>query len=142
MNLTQKIVAATTVIGFLVITAGASQATEVASSAHMIKPMTGQGSARADLPFLLNLIVGPKQAVAYYENDHGRCNLAVFAADAFDGENVPKLSTVRFDASIEGGKTAQFYTSENKSLEFTCQADALAMSIQPSDQLADATSTK
>jgi hypothetical protein len=50
------------------------------------------------------------------------------------------LSTVRFEAAIDPTKSARFDTAGGKSLEFTCQAGAQAMSVRVLDRLATSTS--
>ncbi len=105
------------------------------SSVQTIKPISGPGAA-PDQHFLLNINVGSKQAVGYFLNEKGLCNLTLMVADAFNGEDVPNLSTVRFDAAIDPGKSARIAPEPGRSLEFTCQADALAMTVAGDSQIA------
>jgi hypothetical protein len=56
--------------------------------------------------------------------------------EAFNGEDVPDETVVRFEARIAPAKTASFDTAEGKGLEFTCLNGAQAMSIRALDQIA------
>jgi hypothetical protein len=94
-----------------------------------LKPMSGVGVSGQQ--FLLNLRVGTKQAISYFQNMNGRCNLTIMVADAYDGQDVPNSSTVRFEVAIDSGRTARMDTAEGKSLEFACQPQAREMNVKP-----------
>jgi hypothetical protein len=108
---------------------------EVSPIVKTLKPISGQG-AGPDQHFLFSVTLGTKQAVSYFQNEHGLCKLTLMVADAFNGEDVPNLTTVRFEAAIDPAKSARFDTAEGKALEFTCEADAQAMKVRALDQVA------
>ena len=80
--------------------------------------------------------IGTKHAVSYFLSDKGTCKLSLMVADAFDGEEVPRSQTTRFDVGIDDGKSARLEVAEGKALEFTCQPGAHAMSVKTLDQVA------
>jgi hypothetical protein len=74
--------------------------------------------------------------VSYFRNEDGRCKLTFMVAEAFNGEDVPNDTPVRFEVAIDPAKSALFDTAAGKGLEFTCLPNAVAMSIKPVDQIA------
>lgn len=137
MNSAGNFVAASALAGVLAL-GGVStlQAADAAIDVMTIKPLSGPGAERQGLKFLLNLEFGRKQAVTYYLNEKGVCKLTLMVADAFNGVDVPNLSTVRFEAPIEAAKSARFDTAEGKALEFTCHVGAEQMSVRTINQVA------
>ncbi len=53
-----------------------------------LKPMSGPGASSAGHRFLLNEIVGKKQAISYFLNENGLCMVTVMVGDAFIGTDV------------------------------------------------------
>ena len=56
-----------------------------------LKPMSGARASGADQKFLLNTIVGKKQAISYFQNENGLCKVTVMVADVFNGVDVPRV---------------------------------------------------
>jgi hypothetical protein len=131
MNSTMK-----TLIAFagVLSVAGLAEAAEIAPTT--LKPIAGEGAAPGQ-SHLLNVEVGSKRAVAYFLNESGQCKLTILVAQAFNGEDVPDPSTVRFEVALDPARSALFDTAEGKALEFTCQTKAEAMNIRSLDQVAD-----
>jgi hypothetical protein len=115
---------------------GAARAQESGSAANIMKPISGQGAEREGRQFLLNIVLGGKQAVSYYVNEKGRCKVTLMVGDAFNGGDVPDFTTVRFAAAIEPAQSATFDTAQGKSLELTCEAGAEGMSVKTPPQIA------
>jgi len=67
---------------------------------------------------------GTKHAVAYFLSQGHTCKLVVTAAD--DANFAP----TRREAAIEGGTSTKYELAQGKSLEFTCQAEARAMTVK------------
>jgi hypothetical protein len=109
---------------------GSLQAAELSPLLTTLKPMSGQGTESGGQPFMLNLHVGSKHTVGYFQNDNGQCALTLMVADAFNGEDVPNLSTVRFEVAIDPAKSARFDTADGRSLEFTCEAGAQELTVR------------
>lgn len=99
-----------------------------------LKPMSGPGASSADQKFLLNTIVGKKQAISYFLNENGLCKLTVMVADAFNGVDVPDSATVRFEVALGVGGRARMDTAEGKSLEFACQKRAEELTVRAGSQ--------
>jgi hypothetical protein len=130
MNLAKNVVVGAAVAAVISVThVGGVRAAEASSALKTLRPISGQGTAGNGQQFLLNVEVGGKQAVSYFLNEQGLCKLTLMVAEAFNGEDVPNLTTVRFETAVDPGRSANFTTAEGKSLEFTCQAGALAMSV-------------
>jgi len=68
--------------------------------------------------------VGTKHAVAYFLNGDGTCELAVTSADDTN------FAPVRREAGIEPGQSLTYQLAEGNRIEFTCQAQALAMIVK------------
>jgi hypothetical protein len=116
----------------------ANQPMPHAEEAHAVvtlKPMSGPGASGKNQPFLLDTKVGTKQAVSYFFNEDGLCRLTVMVAEAFNGEDVPLSTTVRFDVAIGDGERARMDTAEGKSLEFACQAHAQELVVRAEVQI-------
>jgi hypothetical protein len=137
MTLSSKIIIAAAVAAFQ-FAAGLStlEAEEVRLEARTMKPISGKGAEREGQPHLFSAEIGAKHAVSYFANDNGQCRLTLMVADAFNGEDVPNLSAVRFEAAIDPSRSVRFDTATGKTLEFTCEADAQAMTIKPLNQVA------
>lgn len=133
MNAKIKIAAA--VLTSVVASSGLAplQAAEVMK---VMKPISGEHAAREGRDALLNLTVGRKQAVSYFLNDDGHCKLSLMVGDAFNGQDIPDPTTVRFEVAIDPSNTARFDTAEGKVLEFTCHAGAREMSVKAWDEVA------
>lgn len=95
-----------------------------------LKPMSGPGAASADHRFLLNEIVGKKQAIGYFLNESGRCQVTIMVGDAFNGGDVVDPAPVRFQVALGIGAKARMDTAEGGSLEFICQERAQVMTVK------------
>jgi hypothetical protein len=107
--------AALTMIG-----AALASQTAVAADAHptTMKPLAG-----------VSFDVGASHAVAYFEAGSGACRLTLMVADTFNGEDVPKFATIRYEVSVAALGSARFDTAVGAGLEFRCLNDAKAMSV-------------
>lgn len=126
MTSTKKITFALALTSVLAIShAGAVQAAED-SPVLTMKPFHG-----------ISFDVGTKRAVTYFLADNGTCDLVVTLADppSWD-DNIPAFSAQRFEAAIPAGKSRRFSSAEGKTLEFSCQARADAMSVKAVEQIA------
>lgn len=120
-----KIIAATAAIASIVGTATA-KANEI-SNVLTMKPIEG-----------ISFDVGTKRAVSYFVSRSGRCNLVLTLAEppSFEGDLATLIAT-RFEAAIPASKSTRYRTSDGKSLEFTCHADAQMLSVSGVEQIAD-----
>jgi hypothetical protein len=130
MNFAKKIFVATALTGFLAMAnLGAVQAGD---SSPEWKPMRHLQAISFD--------VGRKHVISYFLSKNGLCDLTVLVTDrsdeVFSGDEIPALNTVRFKATIGGGKSAHVDTAEGKSLEYACAVGAQAMSVRQVNQVA------
>jgi hypothetical protein len=113
----------------------APQASNAVPLVATLKPISGKG----DVPgakHLMSFEIGRKHAVSYFQSEAGHCKLTLMVAEAFDGDDVPNETTVRFEVGIDPARTALFDTAEGKGLEFTCADNAQAMTVRTVDQVA------
>jgi len=80
--------------------------------------------------------VGTKRAVSYFLREDGICKLVLTLADAPAWDDSSRFNTTRFEAAVGPGNATRYDSSEGKSLDFACLADAQAMSIRPVDEVA------
>jgi hypothetical protein len=135
MNLFSNIIVAAALAGTFGIANQDGLAAAEARYLVTLKPMSGPG-AGGSKKFLLSRQVGTKQTISYFQNEGGACKLTVMVAEAFNGEDVPNATTVRFQVAIEGGTVARMDTAEGKSLAFACAAGAQELSINEGEQIA------
>lgn len=95
-----------------------------------LKPMSGPGASSAGHRFLLNEIVGKKQAISYFLNENGLCKVTVMVGDAFIGSDVSDAAAVRFQVALAVGARARMDTSEGSSLEFVCRERAQLLTVK------------
>jgi hypothetical protein len=81
-------------------------------------------------------VIGQKQTVSHFENQGGRCKLTLMVGEAFNGEDVPDETVVRFELRIAPARAASFDTAQGKRLEFRCLDGAQTMSVRALDQIA------
>lgn len=135
MHGTRNTIATTVLAGVLSVAGlGAAQAADTSPSPLTLKPISGQGTTGRT--FLLNMPIGQKQAVSYFQNEGGLCRLTLMIGEAFNGEDVPDETVVRFEVKVDPARTALFNTAEGKGLEFMCLAGAQAMSVKTLDLIA------
>jgi hypothetical protein len=104
----------------IIITAALSAALSVAhlagaqgaDGAQTMKPMQGVG-----------FHAGTKHAVGYFLSESGSCKLVLTLAE--DANFAP----TRFEAAVEAGQSTRYQLVDDKSIQFTCQADGQAMKI-------------
>ncbi len=130
MNFAKRIFVATVLTGVLAMAnLGAVQAGDSSPGWKPMKPL-----------YAVSFDVGRKHVLSYFLSKNGLCDLTTMVTDrpdeASEGDEIPTLATVRFKATIDGGKTARLDTAEGKSLEYACAADAQAMSVRQVNQVA------
>ncbi len=84
----------------------------------------------------VSLHLGPKHAVGYFLTDDGVCQLTLVVGDEIKGDELPATASARFRAAIEAGKHARFDTGSGTELQFSCAPGAVAMTVEPLDQVA------
>jgi hypothetical protein len=102
------IVAAALFVGYL----GAAQAAET------IKPMQG-----------MSFHTRSTDAVAYFTADKGKCSLVLTVTDKF------AYAPTRFEEVVKPRRSTLYQVADGTALEFTCRADAQAMTIKTIDIL-------
>lgn len=122
---TTKIIVATAFASILSAQGAVSLRAEELPAVHTMKPLHG-----------ISFDIGSKRAVSYYLSDRGQCKLVLTLAAVPNWNDVPSFLSTRFEAAIPGGKATRFVSDEGKAIEFTCQANAQAMSVNPVDNLA------
>jgi len=130
MNIMKKIIAATALTGVLAMAnLGAVQAGDSSPGWKPMKPL-----------YAVSFDVGRKHVLSYFLSKNGLCDLTLMVTDLPDelveGDVIPTLTTARFKAEIDGGKTARLDTAAGKSLEYACAADAQAMTVREVNQIA------
>jgi len=97
----------------IVLSTGLSLASlAAAQAAETVKPLQG-----------VSIHTEMKDAVAYYLADKGTCKVILTLTDKT--AYVP----TRFETAVEENKSALYQVDDGKALEFACQADAQAMTI-------------
>lgn len=135
MKVTHIALAASALAGFFSLAASGAIATDLTPAGVTIRPISGLGAA-PDQYALHNETIGTKQTVSYFQNEGGLCNLTVMVGEAFNGEDVPQVASVRFDTTVNPGHNVLFATAEGKSLEFSCQEGAGSMRVRARDEVA------
>jgi hypothetical protein len=77
--------------------------------------------------------IGSAHAVSYFVSEAGRCQL-VLTLGAEPNWNENGFETKRFEAAIKAGNATR-YSSEGKTFEFSCAADAQALAVRPVGEL-------
>ena len=130
MNLAKNIFVATALTGVLAIgNLGTLEAGESSSVWRPMKPL-----------YAISFDVGRKHVLSYFLSKNGLCDLTMIVAFPPDepprSNELPRLETVRFQAVIEGGKTARFDAAEGNSLEYACPMGAQMMTVRGLNQVA------
>jgi len=97
------------ILAAIVLSAGLSVA---AQAAETVKPQQG-----------ISFHTETKDAVAYYLADKGRCKIILTVADK------TAYAPTRFEKAVEAHKAALYQVGDGKTLEFACQDNAQAMTI-------------
>ncbi|MEW5964050.1 MAG: hypothetical protein AB1749_10860 [Pseudomonadota bacterium] len=124
---TTKIIVATAIAAVLSAQGAVSLRAEELRAVQTMKPLHG-----------ISFDIGSKRAVSYYLSDKGRCKLVLTLATVPNWDEVPSFTSTRFEAAIPGGKATRFVSDEGKSVEFSCQENAQAMSVNPVENVAGA----
>jgi hypothetical protein len=122
MSAIAKSAGVATVLALSVLAAAGNAA---AQSAVNFKPNQG-----------VSLHLGAKHAVGYFLTDSGVCQLTLVVGDEIKGDELPATVSARFRATIEAGKAARFDTGSGTELQFTCTPGAVAMTVEPLNQVA------
>jgi hypothetical protein len=75
--------------------------------------------------------LGSKQAVGFFEEKNGRCQITLMVAEAFDedSDRVP-TSAARITTAIEPAQAVMVESVELSSLKITCGAEAKTVSVE------------
>lgn len=133
MNLFCKTIIAA-VLGVVALCNGGQSEAADAPKLVVLKPMSGPGASIKSLDSMLDLKLGSRQAVSYFQNADGLCQVTVMVAEAFNGVDAPDSTTVRFQVAIDAGRTARMDTAEGDTLEFVCNRRAEEMSVKVGNQ--------
>jgi hypothetical protein len=108
-----------------------------------LSALTAAGSAAAQSTPInfkpqqgVSLHLGQKHAVGYFLTDNGVCQLTLVVGDEIKGDELPATVSARFRAAVESGKTARFDSGSGTELQFTCSPGAVAMTVEPLNQVA------
>jgi hypothetical protein len=108
---------------------GALRAEETTQHLALI-PILGANAPVPARQSLLDLTLGAKQVMGYFNNEKGQCKVTIMVADAFDDARVADSPAVRFEVALEAGAKALMDTAAGRSLEFTCGEDAREMTVE------------
>lgn len=130
MNFAKKIIVGSALRGVLAMGGlGATQAADLSWGWTIIRPL-----------YAVSFDVGREHVLSYFESKNGRCDLTVMVTyrpdEVREGNEMPRLTTVRFNAKVDGGKTAQLDSAQGKALEYACAMDAQGMGVRIVKQLA------
>ncbi len=136
MSLAKNIIRATALTSVLATANfGSVRAGDGASAWRPMKPLHA-----------INFNVGRKHVLSYFLKKKGVCDLTIVVADreaaAPRGRKLLPSQSIRFEAVIEGGKTARFDTAEGNSLEYTCPIGAHVMTVRALNQVALSTANR
>ena len=79
----------------------------------------------------LSFEAGQKHGVGYFYDNAGSCKLVLTLANA----STESLTAIRYERAVPVGQITR-YTSEGRSFEFGCQANAEAMTFKPLSSVA------
>jgi len=96
----------------IVLFSGLSVASLAAAQVKTLKPLQG-----------ISFHTDTKDAVAYYLADKGTCKVVVMLTDK------SVYAPTRFEKAVEANKSTLYQLDDRNVLEFACQADARAMTI-------------
>ncbi len=130
MNTIRKIIAATALVALGVGSGHGNLKAEEATQHLALKPVLGADASVPARQSLLDLTLGAKQVIGYFDNEKGQCKVTIMVADAFDDPNVTDSPAVRFEVALEAGAKALMDTAAGRSLEFTCGEGAREMTIK------------
>lgn len=102
---------------------------EVAAEHLALKPVLGANAPVPARQSLLDVTLGAKQVIGYFNNEQGQCKVTIMVADAFDEARVTDSPAVRFEVALDAGAKALMDTAAGRSLEFTCSEGAREMTV-------------
>ena len=79
---------------------------------------------------------GAKHGVGYFYNEADRCKLVLTLADDSNTEGDQSFTAIRHEATVFAGNSTRYNSTEGKSLEFTCAADAQKMTVRQVERVA------
>jgi hypothetical protein len=107
----------------LVASAGAAQSHD--ASSQTLKPLHG-----------VSFNAGDNNAVSYFTNDDGRCNLVVVFAKEPDWANPGVFAPTKVETAVPANEATRVTAAGGKAFEFRCAADAQSMQFQGVQQIA------
>lgn len=112
------------------VSVGAVQAWDASPESRSMRPL-----------YAVSFDVGRKHVMSYFLKKDGQCNLTMMVTDRPteppEGDEITPLATSRFEAEINGGKSARFDTAEGRTLEYACSTGAKAMVVRQVNQVAN-----
>lgn len=112
------------------VSVGAVQAWDASPESRSMRPL-----------YAVSFDVGRKHVMSYFLKKDGQCNLTMMVTDRPteppEGDEITPLATSRFEAEINGGKSARFDTAEGRALEYACSTGAKAMVVRQVNQVAN-----
>jgi hypothetical protein len=130
MKTVRKIMAATALVALGVGSGYRNLKADEATQHLALKPVLGANAPVPARQSLLNLTLGAKQVISYFDNENGQCKVTIMVADAFDETGVTNSPAVRFQVVLDAGAKALMDTAAGKSLEFTCGEGAREMTFE------------
>ena len=82
-----------------------------------------------------SFVVGTEKTVGYFLAKDGQCALTLMVAPIGDFDSV-KGAGARVQFAVAPGQTSVFESSEGGALQFTCEAGAKSMTVQPFQRVA------
>jgi hypothetical protein len=126
MYSSKSIITLTAIAGLSAVFGSTTSLASDASTKLTMKPLAG-----------LSFDVGSKRAVSYFTSENGKCKVVVTMADEPDwDEEVPSLTSTRFEAAVPGGKAARLRLGDGGAIDFRCALGAETMSVHGAKQLA------
>jgi hypothetical protein len=78
----------------------------------------------------LSYTLGSKQAVGYFVNAQGECQVTLMVGEAVDLDLTTPPSAARLRVALRVGQTVGLDSAEGHSLEMTCGPDAATLLVQ------------
>jgi hypothetical protein len=130
MKTVRKTIAATALVALGVGSGHGTLKAEEGGMQLALKPVPGANAPVPARQSLLDLTLGTKQVLGYFNNEKGQCNVTIMVADAFDEAMVADSPAVRFEVTLDVGANALMDTAAGQSLEFTCGEGAREMTVE------------
>ena len=130
MKTVRKIMTTTALIALAAGSGHGTLRAEEATQHLALKPILYTNAPVPARQSLLDLTLGAKQVMGYFNNEKGQCKVTVMVADAFDDARVANSPAVRFEVALEVGAKALMDTAAGRSLEFTCGEGAREMMVE------------